>query len=67
MHKDYEKYYITIIKEKESTILAFEGARKETEEEKATREAMETLKRKKIEEAELKEYLRLHKKYGKKE
>jgi hypothetical protein len=46
--------------------LFFEGEREESKTETATREANEAATRKRVEDAELKEYLRLHKKYGKK-
>ena len=42
------------------------GKRSENEEETKLREAKESISRKNIENAELKEYMRLHKKYGKK-
>lgn len=68
MHKAYEDYSVSMIRTKEfGWSLFFMGRREETKEETAKREAIEGAKQKTIEAAELKEYLRLHKKYGKKD
>jgi len=68
MHKAYDKYTITLVRTKEfGWTLFFDGTRDETKDETAIREAEEKARRKQVEAAELKEYLRLKKKYGKKD
>ena len=68
VHRAFTKFNIEMIKDKDlGWGLLFSGTREETKEETAKREAFESAKRKQIEDAELKEYLRLKKKYGKKE
>lgn len=65
--KPYEKFKIGLVKDTQlGWGLLFLGERNETKEETAQREASEVAKKKQIETAELREYLRLHKKYGKK-
>ena len=67
MHKAYDKYDVSLIRTKEfGWTLYFDGTRNETSEETQLREASEAVRRKEIEAVELKEYLRLKKKYGKK-
>ena len=65
----YEKFNVGIedVKELNSVALVFTGSRPETKDETKVRESKEAVKRKQIEEAELKEFLRLKKKYGKSE
>ncbi|MFA5024183.1 MAG: hypothetical protein WC523_04465 [Patescibacteria group bacterium] len=64
--KAYDKFNISLLKdEKLGWGLIFTGTREESVQEKAQREGIEGAKRKQLEAAELKEYLRLHKKYGK--
>jgi len=66
-HKVYDTFNVTMIKDQKLGIaLVFEGEREESKEETAYREAEEGAKKKRVEDAELKEYLRLHKKYGRK-
>ena len=65
--KAYDKFNVSLVRDKDlGWGLLFTGTRNETNEEQATREAVEGAKKKQLEDAELKEYLRLHKKYGKK-
>jgi hypothetical protein len=69
VHLSYETFEINMTRVKElnnGMAMLFNGNRPETKDEKKAREAGESAKRKIIEEAELKEYMRLHKKYGKK-
>lgn len=67
-HKIYESFKVTLVKDaKLGWALVFDGEREETKQETAEREATEAAIRKRVEAAELKEYLRLKKKYGKKE
>lgn len=66
-HKVYDKFTVSIEKDdKIGMALIFNGEREETKQETAMREAKEKAAQKKVEQAELKEYMRLHKKYGKK-
>ena len=68
MHKAYDKYAVNLIRTKDfGWTLFFDGTRNETKEETEKREKEGGIRRKQIEEAELKEYLRLKKKYGKKD
>ena len=67
-HKAYDTYYVSMVKDpKMGVALVFEGEREESNDETAIREAKEGSAKKRVEEAELKEYLRLNKKYGKKQ
>ena len=67
-HKAYDKFNLALVKDKElGWGLILTGTREETKDETAAREMLEGARKKQIEGAELKEYLRLHKKYGKKE
>lgn len=67
-HKAYEKFSVTLVKDQKlGWALVFAGDREETKQETAIREAAESAKRKRIQDAELKEYLRLKKIYGKSE
>ena len=64
--KAYDKFNVTLAKDKDFGYgLLFTGTRNETKEEQTQREGAEGARRKQLEDAELKEYLRLHKKYGK--
>lgn len=66
-HKVYDSFHITLVKDaKVGWALLFEGEREESKEETTAREANDKATRKRVEDAELKEYLRLHRKYGKK-
>jgi len=66
-HKVYDSFHVTLVKDaKIGWALLFEGEREESKEETAAREANDKATRKRVEDAELKEYLRLNKKYGKK-
>ena len=68
MHKAYEKFSVVLEETKElGWIVSLMGERQETKEETAKREADEAARRKRVETAELAEYLKLKKKYGKKE
>jgi hypothetical protein len=68
VHRAFTKFNIEMIKDKDlGWGLLFSGTREETKEETAKRETFEAAKRKQIDDAELKEYLRLKKKFGKKE
>ena len=65
-HKAFDKFYIKLEKNKEiGYMLYLCGERNEIAEEKKERELKEEVHRKGIEEAELKEYLRLKRKFGK--
>ena len=67
-YKAFVSFAIELVKDKElGWGVLFVGEREETKEETAKREAMESAKRKTVEEAELKEFLRLKRKYGKKD
>lgn len=66
-HKIYDSFHVTMAKDtKIGWALIFEGDREEDKAETAAREASEAAERKHVEDAELKLYLKLHKKYGKK-
>jgi len=66
-HKIYDSFSATMVKDTQlGWALLFEGDREETKGETDAREAVETGERKRVEDAELKLYLKLHKKYGKK-
>jgi len=66
-HKVYDSFHVKLFKDlKVGWALIFEGEREESKEETAAREAKEAVERKRVEDAELKLYLKLHKKYGKK-
>lgn len=66
-HRAFEKFTVSLVQTKElGWIVCFNGERPETQEEKTKREAEELGHRKQVEEAEIKEFLRLQKKYGKK-
>jgi hypothetical protein len=66
-HKVYSKFHATLFKDqKVGWALVFEGEREESKEETAARESKEAAERKRVEDAELKMYLKLRKKYGKK-
>jgi hypothetical protein len=68
IQRSFSKYCISLVKDKElGWGLLFTGTRDETKEETSKREMTEAMKKKQIEDAELKEFLRLKKKYGKKE
>lgn len=68
VHRPFVKFNIELVKDKDlGWGLLFSGTREETKEETEKREAVEAAKRKQIDDAELKEYLRLKKKFGKKE
>jgi hypothetical protein len=67
-YRSFVSFSIELIKdEKAGWGLLFVGDREETKEETAKREAMEAAKRKSVEDAELKQYIQLKKKYGKKD
>jgi len=67
-HKVYDSFHATMVKDPQNGwALLFEGDREEDNAETAKREAEETAKKKRVRDAELKEYLRLKKIYGKKE
>ena len=66
-HKVYDKFYVTLLNDKQAGwLVTFQGEREENKEETKTREAHEAVERKRVEDQELKLYLKLHKKYGKK-
>lgn len=64
-HKSYSKFFVSLNKDDSGYALLLDGEREETSEEFAVRKAGEERSRKNVEAAELKEYLRLKKKYGK--
>lgn len=65
-HKSFNSYDLSIVRIKNhGWTLVCRGIREETEEERAEREAAEKAKEKVIYDAELKEYLRLKRKFGK--
>jgi hypothetical protein len=67
-YRSFEKFSIKLEKTKElGWLVCFDGDRPETPEEKAKRESEDGIRRRQVEEAELKEFLRLKKKYGKTE
>ena len=67
VHKAYDKFNLTLMKDKDlGWGLVLTGTREEMKEETAQREGTEAAKKKQVEAAELREYLRLNKKYGKK-
>lgn len=67
-HKVYDKFNVSLVKDaKLGWALVFDGEREETKDETAIREAREAAERKRVQDAELKQYLRLHKVYGKKD
>lgn len=66
-HKVYDVFNVSMVKDKKLGIaLVFEGERDESKDETKLREAKEAATKKRVETAELKEYMRLKKKYGKK-
>lgn len=65
-HKNYDHFSISLFVEGGKSGLVFVGLRKENTDETKKRVAIEESKQKQAEEAELKTYLRLHKKYSKK-
>lgn len=62
----YNKFQVKSVNKKGETVFLIEGLRDETEQECGEREAREAQEKQRVEQAELKEYLRLKKKYGKK-
>lgn len=62
----YTEFSVYAVQKKGAGVLLLSGSRDETNSEREEREQRETLERQRIEQAELKEYLRLKKKYGKK-
>ena len=66
--KAYNKFNVSFVKDTQAGWgVLFTGTRDETPEEKAIREATDAAKKKQLEAAELQQYLKLHKKYGKHE
>ena len=66
-HKVYTKFNVKLAKDdKAGWALLFVGEREESAEETTIRTAKEAAIKKRVEEAELQQYLKLHKKYGKK-
>ena len=64
--KAYDQFNVAFIKDRDAGWgVVFTGTRNETTEETAQREVLEAAKKKQLQAAELKEYLRLHKLYGK--
>lgn len=63
----YSEFEVTAAHKGGAGVLLLHGKRDETDEERKVREAREGAERRNIEQAELKEYLRLKKKYGKKD
>lgn len=62
----YSELNVYAVQKKGAGVLLLSGERDETDVERQEREQRETLERQRVEQAELKEYLRLKKKYGKK-
>jgi hypothetical protein len=65
-HQNYDHFSVVLALEDGKPILNLVGYRKENPDETKKRLAIEEQKQKKAEEVELKEYLRLKNKYGKK-
>lgn len=66
--KAYDRFNVAFVKDTQAGWgVLFTGTRDETKDETAQREAVEAAKKKQLQSAELKEYLRLHKLYGKKQ
>jgi len=63
----YKTFTVTATHQKGAGVLLLNGSRDETAEELADRTEREEIERRTIDAAELKEYLRLKKKYGKRE
>ena len=63
----YEAFELVLETDKTKSALVLKGSRPETAEETTKREVADKAKQKRIEEAELKEYLRLKSKYAKKD
>lgn len=67
MHKAYETFSFSLTKTKNfGYALMLNGKRKETDTENKKREAEESIRKRNLEQEELKLYLKLHNKYGKK-
>ena len=65
-HRPFVSFCVELVKDdKLGWGVLFSGEREELKEETAKREAIEAAKQKALEEAELKDYLRLKRKYGK--
>ena len=64
-HLAYDKFSVSLATKDGKTGLVFIGVRRENKDETAKRVAIEEDKQKRVEDAELREYLRLRKKYGK--
>lgn len=65
-HQNYDRFSVVLGLEDGKPVLKFVGYRKENPDETKKRVAIEEEKQKKVEDAELQQYLRLQKKYGKK-
>ena len=65
-HKAYETFNISMITKNGAAVLMFSGTRKETQDELNDRTTREQIKKKNLEEQELKDYIRLKKKFEKK-
>lgn len=63
----YKEFEVSAVQQRGAGVLLLYGKRDETSQERQEREAREERERKTIEATELKEYLRLKKKYGKRE
>lgn len=67
MHKSFVSFCVELVKDSDlGWGLLFSGQREETKEEADKREAIETAKKKALEDSELQQYIKLHKKYGRK-
>lgn len=64
-HKAYNSFSVSMVVKEGKSFLVFSGVRKESPDEIKKRVAVEEEKEKRNEEAELKTYLRLKKKFGK--
>lgn len=64
-HLAYNSFNVSLATKDDKVVLKFVGIRKESSDETKKRVAIEEDKQKRVEDAELKEYLRLKKKYGK--
>lgn len=65
-HRAYEKLSVSMITKNSAAVLMVSGVRKENQKELDERVMKEQVKKKNLEEAELKEYIRLKKKFDKK-
>jgi hypothetical protein len=66
VHKSYEKLNVSMITKNNASVLMIQGVRKENQKELDERVMKDQVKKKSLEEQELKDYIRLKKKFDKK-